>query len=63
MSAALSGLSLRDLKHVGAVARHGHFGRAAEARGMSQPALNEYVRKLERSLGFALFSGGRRAPG
>ncbi len=61
MSGSLSGLSLRDLEYVGAVARHGHFGRAAEACGVSQPALSGQVRKLERYLGFALFE--RRAAG
>lgn len=55
MSASLSGLSLRDLEYVTAVARHLHFGRAAEACGVSQPALSAQVRKLERYLGFPLF--------
>jgi LysR family hydrogen peroxide-inducible transcriptional activator len=55
MSASLSGLSLRDLEYVTAVARHLHFGRAAEACGVSQPALSVQVRKLERYLGFTLF--------
>lgn len=55
MTISLSGLSLRDLEYVTAVARHLHFGRAAEACGVSQPALSAQVRKLERYLGFPLF--------
>ena len=55
MSLNLSGLSLRDLEYVTAVARHLHFGRAAETCGVSQPALSAQVRKLERYLGFPLF--------
>lgn len=55
MVTSLSGLSLRDLEYVTAVARHLHFGRAADACGVSQPALSAQVRKLERYLGFALF--------
>ena len=52
---SLAALSLRDLEYVTAVARHRHFGRAAEACGVSQPALSAQVRKLERYLGFPLF--------
>lgn len=55
MSGALAGLSFRDLEYVAAVAHHLHFGRAAEACGVSQPALSAQVLKLERYLGFALF--------
>ena len=55
MSGALAGLSFRDLEYVAAVAQHLHFGRAAKACGVSQPALSAQVLKLERYLGFALF--------
>ena len=55
MTNSLAALSLRDLEYVTAVARHLHFGRAAEACGVSQPALSAQVRKLERYLGFPLF--------
>ena len=51
MVTSLSGLSLRDLEYVTAVARHLHLGRAAEACGVSQPALSAQVRRLERYLG------------
>ena len=56
----LSGLSLRDLEYAVAVARTRHFGRAAEECGVSQPALSEQIRKLEATLGVALFERGRR---
>ncbi|GBQ71587.1 oxidative stress regulatory protein OxyR [Ameyamaea chiangmaiensis NBRC 103196] len=57
---SLSGLSLRDLDYAVAVARHGHFGRAAEQCGVSQPGLSEQIRKLESLLGCTLFERGRR---
>ncbi|MGP1345294.1 MAG: LysR family transcriptional regulator, partial [Phycisphaerales bacterium] len=48
-------LSIRDLVGVEAVARHGHFGRAAEELGIAQPTLSAQVSKVERALGSALF--------
>jgi LysR family hydrogen peroxide-inducible transcriptional activator len=48
-------LNLRDLRYVLAVAEHAHFGRAAEACGISQPTLSVQVRKLEELLGVAMF--------
>ncbi len=61
---SLGGLSLRDLEYALAVAEHRHFGRAASACGVSQPALSEQVRKLESLLGVTLFerARGRVAP-
>lgn len=38
-----------------ALADHGHFGRAAAACGVSQPALSMQLRALERQLGISLF--------
>ena len=55
MTSSLAGISLRDLEYVVAVARHLHFGRAAEECGVSQPALSGQIRKLERYLEFDLF--------
>ncbi len=51
-------MNLRDLRYVLAVAEHGHFGRAAEACGVSQPTLSVQLRKLEELLGVALFERG-----
>ena len=57
---SLSGLSLRDLEYLVAVSEARHFGRAALACGVSQPALSAQVRKLERFLGVTVFE---RLPG
>ena len=66
MSLSLAGLSLRDLEYVVSVSRLRHFGRAAEACGVSQPSLSGQIRKLERYLGFDIFerlpSGTRLTP-
>jgi LysR family hydrogen peroxide-inducible transcriptional activator len=48
-------MNLRDLRYLLALAEHRHFGRAAEASGVSQPTLSAQVRKLEMLLGIALF--------
>lgn len=57
---SVSSLSLRDLEYAVAVARERHFGRAAEACGVSQPTLSEQLRKLESILGLALFERTKR---
>lgn len=56
----LSGLSLRDLEYVVAVADEGHFGRAAERCNVSQPTLSVQIRKLENALGLTLFERSNR---
>jgi LysR family hydrogen peroxide-inducible transcriptional activator len=48
-------MTLRDLQYLLAVVAHGHFGRAAEACGVSQPTLSVQVRRLETELGLELF--------
>jgi LysR family hydrogen peroxide-inducible transcriptional activator len=53
-------VTLRQLRYVAALARHGHFGRAAEACAISQPALSMQVKELEEQLGTALFERGPR---
>jgi LysR family transcriptional regulator, hydrogen peroxide-inducible genes activator len=43
-------LTLRQLRYLDALARHEHFGRAAEECAVSQPALSMQIRDLEREL-------------
>ncbi|HEX3550912.1 MAG TPA: LysR substrate-binding domain-containing protein [Candidatus Elarobacter sp.] len=60
MRERLSGFDLRDLERFMAIVEHRSFGRAAEALGMTQPALSRHIATLERSLGLTLFSRERR---
>jgi LysR family hydrogen peroxide-inducible transcriptional activator len=53
-------VTLRQLRYLSALARHGHFGRAAEACSVTQPALSMQIRDLERTLGVAVVE---RRPG
>jgi LysR family transcriptional regulator, hydrogen peroxide-inducible genes activator len=48
-------LNLQELRYFAAVARHGHFGRAASACHVSQPTLSGQLKKLEQELGVVLF--------
>jgi LysR family transcriptional regulator, hydrogen peroxide-inducible genes activator len=52
--------TLRQLRYFEALAQHGHFGRAAEACAISQPALSVQIRELEETLGAALFERSAR---
>ena len=56
----ITGLTLRDLQYVVAVADHGHFGKAARACHVSQPALSGQIKKIENYLGVQLFERGAR---
>jgi len=47
-------LTLRQLRYLDALARHGNFGRAAEECAVSQPALSMQIRELEQELGAEL---------
>jgi LysR family hydrogen peroxide-inducible transcriptional activator len=53
-------VTLKQLRYLTALARHGHFGRAAEACAITQPALSMQIRDLEQFLGVTLVE---RRPG
>jgi len=53
-------VTLKQLRYFEALARHGHFGRAAEASSVSQPALSVQIREMEETLGTPLFERGSR---
>ncbi len=48
-------MNLQDLRYLLALVEQGHFGRAANACGVSQPTLSVQVRRLEEALGVVLF--------
>lgn len=52
-------LDLRQLRHVLAIDQHRNFARAANAVGLTQPALSRSLQSLERSLGARLFDRSR----
>ncbi|MFV0302281.1 MAG: hydrogen peroxide-inducible genes activator [Paracoccus sp. (in: a-proteobacteria)] len=53
-------LTLRHLRYFEALARWGHFGRAAESLAISQPALSVQMKELEEILGTPLLERGAR---
>lgn len=53
-------ITLKHLRYFDALARHRHFGRAAEASSISQPALSLQVKELEDILGAPLVERGAR---
>src|SRR5271163_3879920 len=53
-------VTLRQLRYFQALVQHRHFGRAAEACSITQPALSMQIRDLERELGIELIE---RRPG
>ncbi|MBK0328004.1 LysR family transcriptional regulator [Rhodobacteraceae bacterium F11138] len=52
--------TLKQFRYFEALARHGHFGRAADACAITQPALSVQIRDLEQILGVQLFERGAR---
>lgn len=53
-------LTMKHLRYFEALARHRHFGRAAEASAISQPALSLQIKELEDILGAPLVERGPR---
>lgn len=56
----MTNITLRQLRYFEAIAKYGHFGRAAEACAISQPALSMQIKDLEEALGTMLVERGAR---
>src|SRR5215470_14999023 len=53
-------ITLKQLRYLSALSQHGHFGKAAQACAVTQPALSMQIQELEAELGVALVE---RRPG
>ena len=53
-------MTLQQLEYTLAVARHSHFGRAADACNVTQPTLSAMIGKLEEEIGAKLFDRNRQ---
>lgn len=56
----MAGFTIKQLRYFEALALHRHFGRAAEASAISQPALSVQIKELEATLGNQLFERSAR---
>ena len=54
-------LNIRDFAYLCAVAEHAHFGRAADACAITQPALSERIRRIEEALDCVVFERTKRS--
>jgi LysR family hydrogen peroxide-inducible transcriptional activator len=59
ISTLMINLTLKQMRYFDALARQGHFGRAADACAISQPALSMQIQEMERTLGTPLLERGR----
>jgi LysR family transcriptional regulator, hydrogen peroxide-inducible genes activator len=59
----MASVTHKQLRYFDALARHGHFGRAADACAISQPALSMQIKELEETLGGMLLERGARHVG
>ncbi|SMY10122.1 LysR substrate-binding domain-containing protein [Flavimaricola marinus] len=57
----MADITIRHLKYFDALARHRHFGRAADDCGISQPALSVQIKALEDKLGTPLLERGAKS--
>ena len=48
-------MDIRQFRHIAALAEHRHFGRAADAIGITQAALTQSIQKIEELYGVLLF--------
>lgn len=53
-------ISMKHLRYFDALARQGHFGRAAEACAITQPALSQQIKELEAMIGAPLVERAAR---
>ncbi len=53
-------ITLKQLRYFEALARHGHFGKAADDCAISQPALSMQIKEMEEVLGASLIERGAR---
>ncbi|GAB5510480.1 MAG: hydrogen peroxide-inducible genes activator [Hyphomicrobiales bacterium] len=56
----MANFTLKQLRYFEALSRLGHFGRAAQACAISQPALSMQIKELEDNLGAVLFERAAR---
>ncbi|MBV2358475.1 LysR family transcriptional regulator [Thalassococcus sp. CAU 1522] len=56
----MKNITLKQLRYFEALARHRHFGHAAAACAISQPALSMQIKELEDTIGATLFDRGAR---
>lgn len=54
-------ITLRDIEYLLAVAKFGHFAKAADSCRVSQPALSTQIRKFEERLGVLIFERDNRS--